>query len=99
MPTMNRFINRLFVVFTALFVISSAGVVAYQIYVVIPAKRCEESGRWWDPESRLCAVPIYIPHITGRPANTDEAAAAAAAALPEAERRSPQPVYDPRPDF
>ena len=99
MPPMNRFINRLFVVFTALFVIGSVAAGAYQVYFVIPAKRCEASGRWWDPESRVCATPVYIPHITGRPVNTDEAAAAAAAALPEAERRSPKPVFDARPDF
>lgn len=99
MPPMTRFINRLLIGFLALFVFSAVGVAAYQIGWVIPAKRCEASGRWWDPQSRQCATPIYIPHITGRPANTAEAAAAAAAALPEAERRSPKSIVDARPDF
>jgi len=99
MPIMNRFINRLMLSFFALFVFGAVAVGYYQFAYVIPAKRCEEGGRWWDPQSRTCATPIYIPHITGRPANTDEAAAAAAAALPEAELRSPEPQIDPRPDF
>jgi hypothetical protein len=99
MPTMQRFINRLSLGFLALFVVASVGVGAYQVIYVIPAKRCEAGGRWWDPQSRSCATPIYIPHITGRPVNTAEAAAAAQAALPEAERRSPKSIIDARPDF
>ena len=99
MTPMTRFINRLLMGFFALFILGAVGTAAYQIIWVIPAKRCEGSGRWWDPQSRECATPIYIPHITGRPVNTAEAAAAAAAALPEAERRSPKSIVDARPDF
>ena len=96
---MTRLINRLMVGFLALFVLGAVGAAAYQIIWIIPGKRCEAAGRWWDPASRQCATPIYIPHITGRPVNTTEAAAAAAAALPEAERRSPKSIVDSRPDF
>lgn len=96
---MTRFINRLTLAFGAVFVLSVVAIGAYQFYYVVPAKRCEASGRWWEPNERLCASPIYIPHITGRPADTAEAARAAAEALPEAERRSPRPVVDPRPSF
>ena|SRR3712207_582343 len=99
MTTMTRFINRLMLGFVALFVVSTIAVGVYQFAYVIPGKRCEASGRWWDPQSRVCATPIFIPHITGRPVNTAQAAAAAAAALPEAERRSPGTIVDPRPDF
>jgi hypothetical protein len=99
MPTMTRFINRLLLGFVALFVFGAVGAAAYQIIWVIPGKRCETAGRWWDPQSRQCATPIYIPHITGRPVDTAAAAAAAHAALPEAERRSPKSVVDARPDF
>jgi len=96
---MARFINRLMLSFVALFVLGVGAVFAYQVIYVVPARQCESSGRWWEPQTRSCATPVYIPHITGRPADTQAAAAAAAAALPEAERRSPQSVFDPRPTF
>jgi hypothetical protein len=99
MPTMKRFINLLMVGFLAVFAFGAVAIGYYQFAYVIPAKRCEGSGKWWDPQSRSCATPIYIPHITGRPVNTQEAAAAAAAALPEAEAKSPKSVVDPRPSF
>ena len=99
MPIMTRFINRLFLGAIALFVLGTVAVGAYQFAYVIPAKRCETAGRWWDPGSRTCATPIFLPHITGRPLNAQEAAAAASAALPEAQERSPRPTYDPRPSF
>ena len=99
MTTMQSSINRLMLGFVAVFVLGVGAVFAYQTVYVIPAKRCEAAGQWWEPETRVCATPVYIPHITGRPANTQAAAAAAAAALPEAELRSPKPVIDARPDF
>lgn len=99
MTTMNRFINRLMLAFGAVFVFATIAVGVYQFAYVIPGKRCEASGGWWEPQSRQCATPIYIPHITGRPVDTAAAAAAAQAGLPEAERRSPKSVVDPRPDF
>ena len=96
---MKRFINVLMLGFFAAFAIGSVAIGAWQFYYVIPRKQCESSGKWWEPQSRTCATPIYIPHITGRPVNTAEAAAAAAAALPEAEAKSPKSVFDPRPNF
>ena len=42
-----------------------------------PGDRCEAGGKWWDPESQVCAQPISIAEITGRP-NPGERAAASA---------------------
>lgn len=65
---MNPTINRLKIVFLIIFAIGCAALWAYQIFWVWPAKRCDENGAWWDPKTRICAQPIYIPEITGRPA-------------------------------
>jgi hypothetical protein len=96
---MARFYNRLMLGFCALFVLGVAAAFGYQIMYVIPAQKCETVGHWWEPSTRVCATPIYLPHITGRPIDTTARAKAAVEALPEAERRSPQVVADPRPAF
>jgi hypothetical protein len=64
---MNPTINRLKLLFLVLFAIGTVGIWAYQIFYVWPAHRCDEQGRWWDRKGRVCATPIYIPSITGRP--------------------------------
>jgi hypothetical protein len=65
---MNRFIDRLKLFFLGVFAISCIGVWAYQLLWVAPEKRCEAHGDWWDPHTRVCATPIYLPNLTGRPA-------------------------------
>jgi len=30
--------------------------------------RCEARGDWWDDKDKLCAVPVPLSTITGRPA-------------------------------
>ena len=67
---MNPTIDRLKLVFLGVFAVACAAVWAYQIFYVWPAKRCEAGGQWWDRDRRVCAQPIYIPDITGRPAGT-----------------------------
>jgi hypothetical protein len=96
---MNRFYNRLMLGFAAVFVAAVAAAFAYQVMYVIPAQKCESVGNWWEPGTRTCATPIFLPHITGRPLDTAARARAAAEGLAEAERRSPKPVVDPRPAF
>jgi hypothetical protein len=96
---MTRFYNRLMFGFAAVFVVGVVCAFAYQIMVVIPAQKCEGAGAWWEPKSRVCATPIFLPHITGRPIGVAARAQAAQAGLPEAERRSPQANPDPRPSF
>jgi hypothetical protein len=76
---MNLAIQRTTMIFLGLFVISVIAVMAYQILVITPGKKCEANGGWWDPDTRICGHPIYLPNITGRPIKGGPAAPAKAA--------------------
>ncbi|MBX3480616.1 MAG: hypothetical protein KF842_09455 [Caulobacter sp.] len=65
---MNKTIDRLKLVFLGLFAVGVVAIWAYQILWVWPAKRCDRQQAWWDPATRTCATPLYIPDLTGRPA-------------------------------
>lgn len=65
---MNVTINRLKIVFLIIFAVGCVGLWGYQIFWVWPAQHCDDNKGWWDPKTRICATPIYIPDITGRPA-------------------------------
>lgn len=69
--------KRLSVMFLACFAILMGGMFAYEALVVAPGDRCEAGGQWWDPKSGVCAQPISIAEITGRP-NPGERATASA---------------------
>ncbi len=64
---MNPAIHRLTLLFVSLFVISCVVVAVYQFVWVIPAKQCEAHSAWWDPTTRICATPIFLPALTHRP--------------------------------
>jgi hypothetical protein len=66
---MKRFLTmgRLSVLFFSLFAVMLAGIFVFQRYWVAPGDRCEAEGKWYDIESRICAQPISIAEITGRP--------------------------------
>ncbi len=70
--------KRLSILFLSIFAVLLAGMFAYERLVVAPGDRCEAGGKWWDPETKVCAQPISIAEITGRP-NPGERAAASAA--------------------
>jgi len=63
---MNKTIRRLTWMFISAFAFSCAAVVLYQVYYIIPRDRCEAAGHWWDPQSRICGVPITLSTLTGR---------------------------------
>ncbi|HVY35610.1 MAG TPA: hypothetical protein VG960_14445 [Caulobacteraceae bacterium] len=96
---MNRLIDRLKLFFLGLFAIACVVVWAYQLLWVAPMKACESHGNWWDPFSRVCATPLYLPNLTGRPAGAlsptelkaraEEAKAREAAVLSGAASASP----------
>jgi hypothetical protein len=65
---MNPTIDRLKIFFLVVFAIGAAAIWGYQIFYVWPAQKCDERAGWWDFKGRICATPIYIPSITGRPA-------------------------------
>jgi hypothetical protein len=70
--------KRLSILFLSIFAVLIAAMFAYERLVVAPGDRCEAGGKWWDPETKVCAQPISIAEITGRP-NPGERAAASAA--------------------
>ena len=70
--------KRLSVLFLSIFAVLLAGLFVYERMVVAPGDRCEAGGKWWDPETQVCAQPISIAEITGRPNPGDRAAASAA---------------------
>jgi hypothetical protein len=97
---MNSIINRLGLVFLALFALSAAIVFTYQSVVVTPVQTCEASGNWWDPQSHSCAHVVYLPDITHRPPGAkgmpvypslpqSRGAAAAAASAPPSASTAP----------
>ena len=65
---MNPTIDRLKLIFLGIFAVMCAAVWAYQIFYVWPAKRCDAESGWWDRGARICAQPLYVPSLTGRPA-------------------------------
>lgn len=69
--------RRLSTLFLGVFGVLVAGAFAYQAYWTEPGDRCEASGRWWSTEGRICAQPISIAEITGRPNGISRADASA----------------------
>ena len=69
--------KRLSILFLSIFAVLLAGMFAYERLVVAPGDRCEAGGKWWNPQTQVCAQPISIAEITGRP-NPGERAAASA---------------------
>lgn len=67
--------KRLSVMFLASFAVAVGATFAWQALVAAPGERCEAGGRWWDPETRICAQPISIAEITGRPIGVSRAEA------------------------
>lgn len=59
--------KRLSVIFLSAFAVSVGLIFAYDQLVTKPGERCEAEGKWWDGDARVCAQPISIAEITGRP--------------------------------
>lgn len=64
---MNRTIDKLKLIFLGIFLLGAIASWGYQVFYAWPARKCEANGAWWDASTRICATPIYIPNITGRP--------------------------------
>jgi hypothetical protein len=67
--------KRLSVLFLSTFAVLVGVMFAYDALVKAPGDRCEARGQWWDPEGRICAQPISIAEITGRPIGVSRAQA------------------------
>lgn len=66
---MNKTFTRLKYIFLGLFLLSSAGVLAYHGLWVWPKQRCEERGGAWAGKWMKCATVYPIETLTRRPAN------------------------------
>ena len=67
--------KRLSVLFLSIFAVLVGVTLVYQNLVVAPGERCEEGGKWWDADSRICAQPVSIAEITKRPIGVSRAEA------------------------
>lgn len=78
---MKRFLTlpRLAAVFFTVFSLALVGLFVMQRVWIDPGDRCADKGWWYDMETRICAQPIYIPDITGRPEGVSRAEASAKA--------------------
>lgn len=65
---MNASINRLKIIFMGIFAAAVVGIWTYELLWVWPSKDCAKAGGWWDGGKRICAAPVFIPSLTGRPA-------------------------------
>jgi hypothetical protein len=72
---MNRTMDNARLALFALFLVATAGTIAYQAWYIWPMQKCERAGDWWSPKDRQCATPIPIWRITGRLPPTPEPAA------------------------
>ena len=63
---MNRFIDRLKLLFLGIFAVSCVAVWTYQLMYARPQALCEARGRWWDWHERTCAQPIPLYMFTHR---------------------------------
>ncbi len=59
--------KRLSVLFLSIFAVLVGVTFVYQAVVVAPGERCEDGGKWWDKDTRICAQPVSIAEITKRP--------------------------------
>ena len=78
---MNPNIERLKLIFLALFFVLAIGVGVWQVGWIIPQKNCEKAHKWWDPGERICATPVLISDVTGRVITDEKALAEAKAAI------------------
>ena len=86
---MDKLINRLRIVFLVLFALGAGASWGYQLFWAKPRKECEAGGRWWSNRQRVCAYPIDITQITGRPLDAPPMPRAAAPAAPAAAPAAP----------
>ncbi|WP_430423353.1 hypothetical protein [Phenylobacterium sp.] len=87
---MNPNIERLKLIFIAIFAVAIVGVGVWQVGWIIPQKNCEKAKKWWDGSQRVCATPILVSDVTGR-VITD------AKALAEAKKAIGRPEAAPKP--
>jgi len=86
---MNPNIERLKLIFIALFAVAAIGVLVWQVGWIIPQKNCEKAHKWWDRGERVCAQPVLISDITGRVITDEKALADAKKAVGRDQPKAP----------
>ncbi len=100
---MNRFLNRIELIFLALLALSAVIVFATQALWITPDKKCEAAGDWWDGATRTCGHVVYLPNITHRPLGEPAVARSASATralypdLPQSRAEAAQAASAPYP--
>jgi hypothetical protein len=79
---MNRAIEKLTLFFVGVFAVCCVGVAVYQVVWVLPEKHCEQRGWWWDPQTRLCGMPVSVTAFTHRPIGSSKVTPSKAQAAP-----------------
>jgi hypothetical protein len=88
---MNRTIDRLKVIFLAIFAVANVGIVVWEVGWAMPERKCSEAHKWWDGYSRVCATPILTSDVTGRMITDPAARAAALKAIGRPASQAPKP--------
>ncbi len=87
---MNPSIERLKLIFVGLFAVLAVGAIVWQVGWIMPQKACEKARRWWDPDQRVCAMPVMVTDFTRRPIEDRAGEAAAKAAIGRPTAPAPQ---------
>jgi hypothetical protein len=88
---MNPNIERLKLIFIGVFAVLVVGAIIWQVGWIMPQRKCESVGNWWDPGQRVCAKPVLTSDITGRLITDEKALAAAKAAIGRGPKPPPEP--------
>ncbi len=64
---LNKIIHRMVLFFVGAFALACVAVAVYEVMWAIPARHCNERNGWWDPATRVCGTPIFLPNLTHRP--------------------------------
>jgi hypothetical protein len=95
---MYRLIDRIKLLFLAIFAAVTAAMLIYHFGWVRPAQKCEvEQHKWWDPAGRVCATPVLISDITGRTIEDKAAEAEALKAIGRPVPKAAVPHAAPKP--
>jgi len=79
---LNRAIEKLTLLFVGAFAVCCVAVAVYQVVWVLPEKHCEQRGWWWDPDTRVCGMPVSVTAFTHRPIGSPRVTPSKAQAAP-----------------
>ena len=63
---MNPALERLKLIFIALFVVVNVALLIWHFGWQLPRDNCEQAHKCWDGSQRVCAQPVLVSDLTGR---------------------------------